>query len=235
MDNDLLRLARLYHRHEVKGLDRVPKSGRALLVVNHSLATYDIGLLFAAIFDHNGRTPRPLADNVFFKSRALTKFIDSIGGVQGRPDEAHRLLNNDELVAVAPGGMREALRPKNQRYQLCWKRRKGFIRVAMQTRTPIILALCPRADELYDVYQNPVTPWIYNTFRVPLFFARGVGPTFIPKPIKLVHHVDEPIIPPRPSKNIATFERQVDKLHDHIVQRAEFLMGSSGLASGSRT
>jgi 1-acyl-sn-glycerol-3-phosphate acyltransferase len=219
----------------VEGIENIPKEGRALIVVNHSLATYDIGLLFTAIFDHNGRSTRPLADNVFFRSQTLSKFIAAIGGVQGRPDEAHRLLHDDELVAVAPGGMREGLRPRSQRYELRWERRKGFVRVAMQTRTPIILAMCPSADEIFDVYKNPVTPWIYQNLRLPFFLARGIGPTFFPKPVKLTHYIDAPIIPPAPEKDRHAFEEQVTKLHRQITERAQFLMGGRGLASGSRT
>ena len=64
-----LNVVRVYHEHEVKGMGHIPQDGAALLVVNHSLATYDIGLLFAAIYESTGRIVRPLADNLFFKIR----------------------------------------------------------------------------------------------------------------------------------------------------------------------
>jgi 1-acyl-sn-glycerol-3-phosphate acyltransferase len=227
MDNAFLRAIRHYHGHEVVGMHNIPRSGRALIVVNHSLATYDIGLLFNAIFDHHRRSPRPLADNLFFRSRLLAQFIAEIGGVQGRVDEAQKLLKQGELVAVAPGGMREGLRPNTQRYQLRWERRKGFIRLALQTRTPIILAMCPAADDIFDVYENPLTSWAYKKMRIPFFLARGIGPTFLPRPVKLIHYVDTPILPPRPLKDIEAFEDQVERLHQKVTERAETLMSQT--------
>ena len=39
-DTVMNRAAR-YHDHRVEGLEHIPASGPALIVVNHSLATYD--------------------------------------------------------------------------------------------------------------------------------------------------------------------------------------------------
>ncbi len=35
-----LRFLMKYHRYEVVGMDHIPKTGPALIVINHSLATY---------------------------------------------------------------------------------------------------------------------------------------------------------------------------------------------------
>ena len=53
----ILQAARTYHRHEVVGMENLPKTGPALVVVNHSLATYDIVLLMTAIYTDFGRLP----------------------------------------------------------------------------------------------------------------------------------------------------------------------------------
>ena len=42
----LLEPVRRYHRHAVEGMEHIPAEGPALLVIHHSLATYD-GFLFA--------------------------------------------------------------------------------------------------------------------------------------------------------------------------------------------
>ena len=49
----------------------------------------------------------------------------------------------------------------------------GFARLAIETQTPIILAMCPKADDIYDVYSNSLTAWAYQKYRIPVFFARG--------------------------------------------------------------
>ena len=41
----------IYHNHRAVGLEQLPEDG-CLVVVNHSLATYDFGLLALRIFQH---------------------------------------------------------------------------------------------------------------------------------------------------------------------------------------
>ena len=218
---------RRYHRHEVKGMERVPSEGRALLVVTHSLATYDILLLFHSVLEEKGRTPRPLVDRLFYKIPLMDKFIEATGGTQGSPQGAESLLNDDQLVAVAPGGMREALRPSSERYQILWDKRLGFVKLAIRTRTPIILAVCPKADDLYDVYSNPITAWAYRKLKIPLFFARGVGPTGIPRPVKLTHFLSKPIMPPDISEDDPDFRKKVAKFHEQLVKQTRLLIGDA--------
>jgi hypothetical protein len=220
---------RLYHRHEVVGIDHVPSEGPALVVANHSLATYDISLLMAAIYLETKRVPRPLIDRLFFKIPGLGDLMEFLGAVQGSQESARTLLKKDNIVTVAPGGMREALRPSSERYQIRWERRTGFAKLAMATGAPIILAACPKADDLYEIYPNPVTSWAYKTFRVPLFLARGVGPTPLPRPVKLVHFLSEPITPPRVPEGAdeAEGERIAKDFHAQIVTRMHELIAEA--------
>ena len=218
-----LKAIRFYHDHEAIGMGHIPQEGPALVVVNHSLATYDIALLFSAIYEETGRITRPLADNLFFKIPYLAKAVDLLGGVRGDKESAKELLRSGELVSVAPGGMKEALRSSDDKYQLVWDSRKGFVKLAIEMQVPIILAMCPRADDLYQVYSNPVTPWVYEKFRVPLFCLKGLGPTLIPKPIKLKHYLSKPIYPPT-IDNVKDVSKHVEAFHKKILEASQKLM-----------
>lgn len=220
----VIHMLRKYHRHEVIGLENIPSKGRGLLIFNHSLATYDIALLFGAIYENLHRIPRPLADHLFFKLPYLGPIVEALGATEGTQQNAHKMLAEENLVAVAPGGMREALRPSEQRYQLIWQKRKGFVRLAIETQTPIILTLCPKADDLYHVYPSTLTKWAYKNLKIPLFIARGLGPTPIPRPIKLIHFVDEPIVPPKPDSDPKVLNSQINRLHKKIIKRAQALI-----------
>lgn len=220
----VLQAARLYHRHEVIGLNRLPKEGRALVVVNHSLATYDIVLLMTAIYSQLGRLPRPLIDRLFFKIPYLGELASVFGAVKGSPDAAERLLSEDEIVTVAPGGMREALRPSRDRYRILWDKRYGFIRLAMKVKAPIVLAACPKADDLYQIYPSYVTAWAYRSFKIPLFVARGLGFTPLPRPVKLTHILSEPMLPPPWSDDEDVREERVERFHAQVVARMQTLM-----------
>ena len=218
---------RKYHRHEVVGLERIPKKGSAIIVVNHSLATYDIVLLLSTIYTELHRLPRPLIDRTFFKFPGLGELCNLFGAVQGSQESALRLLARDELITVAPGGMRESLRPMTQRYQIRWDRRKGFARLAMLSGAPVVLAACPKADDMYDVYPSKFTAWVYRQFRLPAPIARGLGLSPIPKPVKLVHYLSKPIKPPPMPDDPEEAKEAIAAFHAKLITNMEKLIGKA--------
>lgn len=215
---------RFYHRHEVVGIEKIPKNGAALIVANHSLATYDVVLLATAIYVERKRIVKPLIDKLFFKVPKLGEFMTLLGAKQGSPHAAQELLEGGSLVCVAPGGMREALRPYHERYQIKWDRRKGFAKVAIKSQAPVILAACPKADDIFKVYPSLITKLAYQFLRVPVFLARGIGPTILPKPVKLVHYLSEPITPPLDSDDPDVLGKRIQEFHTELVLRMKKLM-----------
>jgi hypothetical protein len=213
----------LYHRHSVDGLESIPQKGSAIIAVNHSLASYDIVLLNNSIYRRFGRIPRALVDRWFFKSQHIAKLMHELGALQGKPSDAKKLLEEGEIICVAPGGMLEAIRSKKERYAIKWDQRKGFAKLAIITGAPVILAACPKADEIYDVYASPITDIFYQKFKLPVVAFRGLGLSILPKPVVLQHKLSEPMIPPsyegaEPSQEI------IDSFHAKLVARMEELM-----------
>ncbi len=217
----LVNSLRKYHKHEVIGINNIPKTGRCLIAVNHSLATYDIVLLAAAIYTDRGRIANSLADKLFYKIPYLGEIIDSLGARKGTRENAIKLLEEENLVFVAPGGMREALRPSAERYQTLWEKRKGFIELSIRTQTPIVLGACPKADDIYEVFSNPITAMMYRRFKIPIFMAKGIGPTPIPKPVRLAHYISKPIAPPPYDPEMSDEELKVlvSKFHRRIITK----------------
>lgn len=204
-------------------MEHVPSKGRVLIVVNHSLATYDITLLWGAIHDEKGRFARGLADRLFYKIPIIGPLVSSLGAVEGSQANAERLLHQDHIVCVAPGGMREALRPSAERYRIDWEHRTGFVRLAIATQSPVIVAACPRADDLYEVYPSFITQWAYKKLRIPLFFARGLGPTPIPRPVKLIHYLSRPMLPPKIGLEGIT-DQMISVFHMRLSRKMKQLM-----------
>lgn len=218
----VVRGLRRYHRYRAVGLDSIPREGPALVVVHHSLVTYDLLLLAASIFEHTGRAPRALADRLIFKTPLLNELARKMGVVMGEPHIGRALLDQGEVVMVAPGGMREALRPSSQRYQISWDRRFGFAKLALETGTSVIPCACPAADDVYCVYDNPLTALAYERLRIPLPVVRGLGPTLLPRPEALTHFVGSPIVPPAYHGNkreVAAFQKQVAGRVEELLQR----------------
>jgi 1-acyl-sn-glycerol-3-phosphate acyltransferase len=216
-----------YHRHKVLGLGRFPKEGPVIVLFNHSLATYDIALLGMDIYKKYGKIPRSLIDTLFYKVPYVGELMEILGSVKGTRANAEKLLKDEEVIFIAPGGMRESLRPSSERYQFLWNKRKGFIKLAIKMKTPIVLSACPKADDIYEVYPNKVTSWFYKKFKVPIFLARGVGPTPLPKPVQLIHHLSTPILPPDISEDDEGFDEAVEKFHKKIVDRMTKLMSKA--------
>jgi 1-acyl-sn-glycerol-3-phosphate acyltransferase len=230
-DRLLRRLAR-YHRHRVLGLDNVPRGGRALLVVNHSLATYDIMLLGRRIWKETGRAPRGLGDRAIFRTPGLGELARRVGVVEADPGAARSLLDQNEIVVVAPGGMQEALRSSDRRYELTWSRRRGFVRLAIQARAPLVLAACPRADDVFTIYENKLTDAVYERFRWPAPLLRGLAGLPIPRPVPLLHLVAAPMDPPSVDPDD---EDAVVAFHAEVVERMRQLMADALALSDAET
>ena len=211
-----------YHDYKVVGVETVPKEGPLLFVANHSLATYDSGLLYYYLKKNNIRDLRLLADRALFKIPVVRDIVRSYGSLEGNPETARKLLEDGEALLVNPGGMRESLLPSKQRYQLDMNDRKGFARLAIRTQTPVILTACPAADELYHVYDNPITREVYKRLKLPVPVATGRFGTPMPEQVKLTHYLSAPIDPP--SFDGELNDQVVDTFHTRLVTQLQQMM-----------
>lgn len=220
-DTALAKLAN-YHQHEVVGLEHIPANGAALIVVNHSLATYDSGLLAAAVREQLGRKVWLLGDRYMFKIPVVRDLVSNYGFIEGSQSNAARLLRDGELVLVAPGGMREALKPSSKKYQLDIADRKGFAKLSIHTQSPVILSACPAADDIYHVVANPLTDWVYSRYKLAAPIMFGAYGTIIPKPVKLLHHLNPPITPPDAGSDEE--DTVVDAFHRVLLERLQTML-----------
>jgi 1-acyl-sn-glycerol-3-phosphate acyltransferase len=205
-----------YHRFRVEGFEHLPSEGRALVIGTHAAVTYDLILVLIDVQQRTGRVIHGLADDLLFEAPILRSTIGrlgrGVGSAPASPASARDMLNRDRIVGVAPGGMWEALRPRTQRHQVRWERRRGFVRLALETRAPIVLSTCPRSDLVYDVYPSRLTDAVYRRFKLPLPLMRGVGPTWLPRPEPLTHYLAAPIPAPAIAGARAT-DAEVDAFH----------------------
>jgi 1-acyl-sn-glycerol-3-phosphate acyltransferase len=189
-----MRALRAYHRHEAFGLENVPRSGPGIVVCNHALATYDSWLLAIPVGEECGREMTGLGAELTFKIPVVRDFFADFT-VPGTRENAEKLLREGELLLTFPGGVREMLRGSAEKYRVHWRGRLGFVRLSLATGAPILLTACPRADDIFTVYRNPITELVYSRLRAPLPLFRGLGPTLLPRPVKLWHLISEPIFP----------------------------------------
>ena len=196
-------------RVDAVGVERVPETGRALLVANHAgVVPWDATMIAAALLRHHPhpRHPRFLVLNWAFQLPWVASFMRKVGGVPASPHNAERLLNEDNLVAVFPEGVKGAGKDFSERYRLQRFGRGGFIEVALRTGAPIVPVAVVGSEETYPkIAEAPPLARLLGApyFPVtPTFPALGpLGAVPLPskwriefcEPISLAHHGPEAI------------------------------------------
>lgn len=212
-----------YHSHSVVGVENIAKSQGGLLVINHSLATYDGFILGMKIYEKTGRLIKGLGDDMLFNFPMTKSFCESVGIVPASYENAVALLKKGEIIGLSPGGMRESLKDSSQKYRVLWDKRKGFVKLSIKANVPIYLAACPMADDIFDIYPSKTTAAIYKNFKFPFPIFKGVGLTPFPKKIKLKHFISPAINPPK-RKEGETFDEHVDRFHKDLTKKMNRLM-----------
>ena len=139
-------------RVRTTGVENVPAHGRALLAANHAgILPWDGSMISMAVMREHPlpRPPRYLVLNWAFELPFFSVAVRKVGGVVASPDNAVRLLEEDELVAVFPEGVKGTGKPFSQRYQLQRFGRGGFVELALRTGAPIVPVAVVGSEEIY--------------------------------------------------------------------------------------
>lgn len=143
-------LHRLYFRTEVHGIDHIPE-GRVLIVANHSGQIPLDGVMIGAALMLDATPPR-FPRSMVEKWTAELPFVSTLfpraGQVVGSPDNARRLLVQEESIIVFPEGAKGISKTFEHRYQLT-DFGLGFMRLALETKTPIVPCAVIGAEEQY--------------------------------------------------------------------------------------
>jgi 1-acyl-sn-glycerol-3-phosphate acyltransferase len=99
--------------------------------------------------------------------------IRKVGGVVASPYNAMRLLEQDELVAVFPEGVKGAGKPFSERYRLQRFGRGGFVEIALRTGAPLVPVAVVGSEEIYPKIGE--LPIVARLLGAPYF---PVTPTF---------------------------------------------------------
>jgi 1-acyl-sn-glycerol-3-phosphate acyltransferase len=163
-------------RVEAEGVRNVPAHGRALLVANHAgILPWDATMMGVSLLrDHPlPRYPRFLVLNWAFELPYVGMTIRKVGGVPASPYNAMRLLEQDELVAVFPEGVKGTSKDFKDRYRLQRFGRGGFVELALRTQSPIVPVAVVGSEEIYPKLGE--IPFLAKLTGAPFF---PVTPTF---------------------------------------------------------
>jgi 1-acyl-sn-glycerol-3-phosphate acyltransferase len=199
-------------RPYVTGLETLPPDGRFLLVGNHTqFVGGEVLLVPHFVRRAIGTRVRPLADRRFAQRPGFGHdLITAYGGVVGAPETARELMRHNETILVFPGGGREIAKFKGEEYQLNWRGRSGFARIAVENDYPIVPVGLVGGDDIYKSLvtrdsalgrlSTAISTRLSGEPDMAMPLMRGVGPTFIPRPQRMYLHFGEPIATKRPAK-----------------------------------
>jgi len=187
-------LHRWYFRTEVFHIERVP-AGRCLVIANHSGQIPIDGLIIgsALMLDAEPpRFPRSMVEKWSAELPFFSWFFPRVGQVVGAPDNARRLLEQNETLVVFPEGARGISKTFDQRYQLV-DFGLGFMRLALETRTPIVpVAVIGAEEQLVSVADIKPLARLLRMPAFPVIPQMFVGAAF-PLPTRYRLHFGEPL------------------------------------------
>ena len=132
----------------IVGAENIP-SQPCLFVGNHSLFALD-GIVITPLFlKELKRFPRGMGDKFLFGNPRIAEFLLSNGLVMGNPEVCTALMQDKQDVLVFPGGAYEAVKPAAKLYELQWKERYGFVRLAAMHGYTIMPFGLVGPDEFY--------------------------------------------------------------------------------------
>ena len=197
-----------YFDSEVRDVERLPSSGPALLVGNHSgpNSDPDTPALLAAWYRKNGFN-KPLAllsfDLIFAVPRARD-FFRRLAQVPANHRNAEAALDRGAAVLVYPGGLDDIARPWTDRNRIELAGNKGFIELALRKGVPVIPVVGHGGHESSIVLTRGrrIAKALglnkYRTYSMPLVFTIPWGVVLgpvpsIPIPTKVTLQVCEPM------------------------------------------
>ncbi len=202
-------LINAWYRPEIRGIERVPRSGPVLVVGNHTGGVnspeVQISQLAFSVFLGVERLHYQLAHRMVLNS-PVGGIVRRFGTVEADPGNAELALDEGAMVTVFPGGDHEVYRPSWDSAKVDFGGRKGFLRLALRKDVPIVpmvtiggqetalflsrgewLARLTGADRAMRLQTLPIV------LGLPFGLSIGGFPPLLPLPAKVTIELLEPI------------------------------------------
>jgi 1-acyl-sn-glycerol-3-phosphate acyltransferase len=215
-------LYRDYFRVETSGVENVPQ-GRVLLIANHGGQLPFDGFVVGMAMSLEASPPRMVRGMVerWFPSLPfISTLFMRCGQMVGDINNCKDLLRDEQCVLVFPEGVRGSGKPYRKRYQL-QRFGTGFLRLALETKTPIVPVAVVGAEETYPAFMHLTglakffkVPYIPVTPLFPLFGPLGA----LPLPAKIYVRFGKPLrFEGDPDAPDAVVQEMVDEVRSALM------------------
>ena len=184
-----------------------------------------------------------LAKTVLEKKRLILSIVDrfmiwipgfemlsaGFGCFAGTRKDCIKKLKSGRLIGIAPGGGYEAQCARSDTYEMLWKKRSGFAKVAFEADVPIIPIFTENIREAMVNMQTGVVWWkkLYEWTRIP------ITPLYGGFPVQLTTHIGEPIHP-KDCANVEELRSRVVAAMESMIRNHQKLPGDVIRAVGER-
>ena len=140
---------REYTQLEVEGLENIPRTGRVMLVPNHSgIIGWDAIVLQNEVFRQKHRIPRTMAHAFWESTPFLKELGNKFGFLTTDFKKAVKVLKKNNLMIIFPEAEHGNFKPSYKMYQL-QQFNPGFIALGIMTNTPVVPVAILGAEENY--------------------------------------------------------------------------------------
>jgi len=226
-------LLRWYFRPDVRGIERIPP-GPGLYVGNHSggMLSLDTFTFFAAVYEQRGLDDLPygMAHEVALGFPGLNEVLAPLGAVRASHENAHRVFEAGHKVMVYPGSDYDAFRPYRDRNRVIFGPRRGYMRLALRERVPIIPVVTAGAHEMLIVLTDgqwiarrlPLARWVRAkawpiSITIPWGLTLVPPLLYVPRRVRFFQEVLEPIRFEHTGAEAAADDAWVEACHRRVL------------------
>ncbi|XP_023034817.1 transmembrane protein 68 [Drosophila willistoni] len=209
--------ARIYHGYEVIGLENIPQEGPALIVYYHGAIPIDMYYLNSRMLLQRERLIYTIGDRFLFKLPGWGTISEAFHVSPGTVQSCVSILRDGNLLAISPGGVYEA-QFGDHYYELLWRNRVGFAKVALEAKVPIIPCFTQNLREGFrqvGIFRTFFMR-LYNKVRIPVYPIYGGFPvkfrTYLGAPIAY----DESLSPQDLQVKVATAIEELINRHQRL-------------------
>ncbi len=221
-----------YFRPVIHGLEHIPP-GPGLYVGNHNGAMLmpDLFIFGMALYERFGVSGLPygMAHKKGLGLPILNRLFLPIGAVRGSQHNARYFLSAGEKVLTYPGGDLDSMRSFWDRKRIIFGNHRGYIRLALTERVPIIPVVSAGAHETLFILHDG--QWLARTLRLgrllntktwPIVFCLpwglwiGPPPPHFPLPSQIHIKVLAPIRFEHEGPEAASDAEYVETCHRHV-------------------
>lgn len=145
-------LQRYYFRPTFLGAENLNPQKPAMYVGNHTIyGVLDSPILIDYLYNEHKIAIVSLADHMHFHIPVWKEMVKRVGGIDGVQAYARQAMQQGYSILVFPGGGREVIKRKGEAYQLIWKQRYGFLKLAQEFGYDIAPFVALGGDEVFEL------------------------------------------------------------------------------------